>query len=163
MTLRPHPSSLQASSRQASSRQAGVFPSAVDLWIAVLLLMSPVSAAALAFYFWMGHDPAAAGILLIMSVGTGLFTLALAVPCRYTIEDENLHVRCGILSYRISLKSIDDIASSGTWQSGPALSMKRIIVHTKLKRYVLSPRDREAFLSELSRAVSVSRECDSES
>lgn len=127
-----------------------------------MLLMSPTSATVLAVYFWMRNDVAAAGILLIMGVATGLLTLALAVPCRYTIEDENLHVRCGILSYRISLKSIDRIEPSATWQSGPALSMKRTVVHTKLKRYVLSPRDREAFLSALSQAVSASREFDKE-
>ena len=140
-----------------------VYSSAVDLWIAVLLIMSPVFAAALGIYAWTEGERDGAMILLITALATFLLTLALTLPCRYTIEDEDLHVRCGILSYRIPLKTIERVEPSRTWTSGPALSMKRVMVFTKFKNYVLSPRDQDGFIADLTSAAAAKRGEDSES
>ena len=140
-----------------------VYPSAVDLWIAVLLIMSPIFAAGLGFYAWTEGETNGALILLITAAATLLLTLALTLPCRYTIEEDDLHVRCGIISYRIPLKTIERVEASRTWASGPALSMKRVMVFTKFKNYVLSPRDQEGFIADLSASAAAQRERDNES
>ena len=146
-----------------SRHRPTVYPSAVDLWIAVLLIMSPMFAAALGFYAWTEGERDGAMILLITAVATLGLTLALTMPCRYTIEEEDLHVRCGIISYRIPLKTIERVEPTRTLASGPALSMKRVMVFTKLKNYVLSPRDQEEFIADLSAAASARRGLNSES
>ncbi len=145
-----------------ASDRPTVYPSAVDLWIAVLLIMSPIFAAALGFYAWGEGEKDGAVILLITALATLLLTLALTLPCRYTIEEEDLHVRCGIISYRIPLKTIERVEPSRTWASGPALSMKRVMVFTKFKNYVLSPSDQEGFIADLSSAAASKRGRDSE-
>lgn len=139
-----------------------VYTSAVDLWIAVLLLSSPVFAGALALYFWNEGNEDGAMALFITAVATLLTTSAFVTPCRYTIEAEDLHVRCGMLSYRIPLKTIERVEPSRTLISGPALSLKRVMVFTKLKNYVLSPRDRDQFITDLTSASASKRARQSE-
>ena len=134
-----------------------VYPSAIDLWIAVVLIMSPMFAAAIGVYAWTEGERDGAIILLITACATLLLTLGLTIPCRYTIEEEDLHVRCGIISYRIPLKTVERVEPSRTWVSGPALSMKRVMVFTKFRNYVLSPADREGFIADLSSAAAAAR------
>lgn len=134
-----------------------VYPSAVDLWIAVLLIISPVFAGGLALYLWTDGNIEGAKVLGITAAATLLFTMVLVLPCRYTIEEEDLHVRCGIIAYRVPLKTIERVESSRTLTSGAALSLKRVVVFTKFKNYVLSPRDREAFIADLTSASAAKR------
>lgn len=148
-------------SKPNSPDRPTVYTSGVDLWIAVLLIMSPIFAAGLGLYAWTEGEKDGAVILLITAVATCVFTLALTLPCRYTIEDEDLHVRCGILSYRIPLKTIERVEPSRTLASGPALSLKRVKVFTKFKNYVLSPRDQEEFIADLTSASAAKRGSDS--
>ncbi len=134
-----------------------VYRSAVDLWIAVLLLSPPVFAAAIAIFLWNEGNDRGALVLMITAAGTLLVTLILTVPCRYKLEADELDVRCGLLSYRIPLKTIERVEPSRTIASGPALSMKRVVVYTRMKNYVLSPRDRDRFIAEVREAAAMSR------
>jgi hypothetical protein len=140
-----------------SSHPPTVYRSAIDLWIAVLLLSPPVFAAAVAIFLWNEGNDRGALILMITAAGTLLLTLIFTVPCRYTLEADELDVRCGLLSYRIPLKTIERVEPSRTIASGPALSMKRVVVYTRMKNYVLSPRDRERFLADVRAAAETSR------
>jgi hypothetical protein len=140
-----------------SSDPRTVYRSAVDLWIAVLLLSPPVFAAAVAIFLWNEGNDRGAVLLMITAAGTLLVTLILTVPCRYTLEADELGVRCGLLSYRIPLKTIERVEPSRTIASGPALSMKRVVVYTRMKNYVLSPRDRDRFIADVTAAAATSR------
>lgn len=117
----------------------------------------------MAAYLSMEGYPRDATILAITAVATALVTAVLVFPCRYTIEEDDLHVRCGIISYRVPLKTIERVEPSRTLASGPALSLKRVVVFTRFKNYVLSPRDRDEFLSDLSSAAASKREPQPES
>jgi membrane protein YdbS with pleckstrin-like domain len=134
-----------------------VYPSAVDLWVMILLMFSPVLAGGLGMYFWLEGNNRDAIVLLITAIGTLLVTMMFVAPCRYTIEENDLHVRCGIISYRIPLKTIERVEPSRTLVSGPALSLKRVVAVTKLKTYVLSPLDRDGFIADVSAASEAKR------
>lgn len=140
-----------------SADRPTIYPSAIDLWIAAALFSSPVFAGGLGIYLWWDGNHHGAVVLLLTALFTLLVTLILILPCRYTIEVEDLHIRCGVISYRVPLKVIDRIEPSRTLISGPALSMKRVLVGTKLKNHILSPRDRERFIEDLREAVARAR------
>jgi len=126
-----------------------VYSSAVDLWLLVLLMAGPLVCVGMTIYLmqlgrnqeslqclWIG-----AGLLLV----TGICT----VPCRYTLTDQELRIRCGVYSARVSLDQIRDVARSGSWLSGPALSLRRVKISTPSRFYLVSPVDRDQFIAAL--------------
>ena len=147
---------MSSSSRRNPERPT-VYVSAVDLWLVVVLLLSPMIAFAVGIYLWREGDLDGAKMLFLTSVATLAVTLVFVVPCRYTMDDDELHIRCGIISQHVPLKLIDSVEKSRTLVSGPALSLKRVIVKTKLKNYILSPRDRDAFIDDISAAAAEKR------
>ena len=92
-------------------------------------------------------------ILFIMAAATLVVTAAFTVPCRYTMLDDALSVRCGIIFYQISFDQIESVEPSRTLRSGPALSMRRVLVTTKKRKYVLSPRERDEFIANLKASI----------
>lgn len=140
-----------------------VYPSAVDLWLVVLLMLSPLLAGGLGVFCWYEGNNQNAMILLITAVATLAMTLMFVYPCRYTIEEDDLHVRCGIISYRVPLKTIERVEESRTIVSGPALSLKRVIAVTKLKNYILSPLDRDGFIADVTAASAAKRAASAQS
>ena len=72
-------------------------------------------------------------------VGSSAATTAQQLPTSAEIEIE-------------TPEEIVEIEPSRTIRSGPALSMRRVLVATKHQHYVLSPRDRENFIEELKSA-----------
>ena len=137
-----------------------VYPSAVDLWLVVLLLLAPVVAGGIGLYLWLDGNDQDAMILLITAILALVTTLMFVYPCRYTIEEDDLHIRCGIISYRVPLKTIERVEKSRSLVSGPALSLKRVIAVTKLKNYIMSPLDRDGFIADIT-AASASKRAES--
>jgi membrane protein YdbS with pleckstrin-like domain len=130
-----------------------VYASAVDWWIAVLLMMGPFICVVLTGFLLQQGRQTDAMYCLSAGLGTLLVTGIFTVPCRYTILTDSLSVRCGLLFMRIPLDQIKAIEPSGSWISGPALSLKRVKISTASRFYLVSPVDRERFIDELSRAV----------
>ena len=130
-----------------------VYVSAVDWWIAILLMMGPVICVALTGVLLQQGRQSDAMYCLLAGVGTLLVTGIFTIPCRYTILTDSLSIRCGLLFMRIPLDQIKAIELSGSWISGPALSLKRVKISTASRFYLVSPVDRERFIEELSRAV----------
>lgn len=130
-----------------------IYVSAVDWWIALLVMMGPVICVGLTgILMQQGRQQdalycMAAGVFTLLV--TGLFT----VPCRYTILSDTLSIRCGILLMRVPLDQIKSIELSGSWISGPALSLKRVKISTASRFYLVSPVDRERFIDELTQVV----------
>lgn len=130
-----------------------VYESAIDLWIAVMLMLTPVLAAGVGIYFLVQGQPDDAMILFLSGAAAMAVTALFTLPCRYTITDDMLSVRCGIIWFQVPFADIETIEPSGTWLSGAALSMRRVLITTKKRKVIISPRDRDEFIADLQAAV----------
>lgn len=95
--------------------------------------------------------------MLVIGAATLMLTGLVTVPCRYTLLDDSLSIRCGVYFTRIPLDRIRAIEPSRSWLSGPALSLQRIKVSTASRYYLISPADRDRFIEELTAAVKRNR------
>ncbi|OUT62362.1 MAG: hypothetical protein CBB71_02100 [Rhodopirellula sp. TMED11] len=130
-----------------------IYPSKVDGWIAVLVMLGPLVTLGLAGYAMLHNEGQASMILLAVGAVTLLITALVTMPCRYTIAKDNLAIRCGVVFYRVPLKHIQSAEISGSWLSGPALSLKRVRVSTGTRSYLVSPLYREQFIQDLKAAI----------
>ena len=126
-----------------------VYDSAIDWWVAIMLLLSPIVASVMGVVFFAQQRPGDASIVFLAGAFTIAVTALFTLPCRYTLLDDTLNVRCGIICYSIPFDTIENIELSSSWLSGPALSLKRVRVTAKGRNYLLSPKNREAFIDEL--------------
>ena len=73
----------------------------------------------------------------------------LMIPCRYTITDRFLIIKCGMSEDRIDLNRIRDAVPSFNPLSAPALSIKGVKVILDRGFCLISPKDRDAFIREI--------------
>lgn len=123
--------------------------SAIDWWVAAMLLLTPVVSSVIGVAMLMDGQPGDASILFLSGALAIIVTVLFTLPCRYTLLDDTLNVRCGVICYSIPYDTIEGVKRSGSWLSGPALSIRRIRVTARGKYYLISPKNREAFLEEL--------------
>lgn len=138
-------------------RRPTVYESGVDAWIIAMLLLSPLLLLVLGLWMLFTGNRGDALIFFVSAIATLLFTAIFIAPCRYTILRDAISFRCGIVCYQVPLSQIDSIEPSSTWRSGPALSMKRVVITTQKRQIVVSPRDRETFIDDLRGAVERSK------
>ncbi len=87
---------------------------------------------------------------IVMGVVVALVIGLLLIPCHYTLTDDAILIRCGLLRQRIALKDVRAIELSDCPLSAPALSLRRIRIETMNGReQLISPRDREGFIAEV--------------
>lgn len=129
-----------------------VFPSAVDLWLALLLASAPLMMLGMGLWQWQ-HGDRQGIFLLAGGCLVGGLILLFARPCVYTLTDETLYVRCGVFTTAIPLERIARVEPSGSWLSAPALSLRRVRITHAGGAVLVSPRGREAFIAELRDAV----------
>ncbi len=139
--------------RTDQPKRATVYDSAIDLWIAALIFLSPALASAIGFYLVIQARPGEASILFMTAAVTLIVTIALTLPCRYTILDDALSIRCGLICYQIAFQDIRVVQPTASLRSGPALSLRRVLVATDRRKHILSPKDRERFIQQLDDAV----------
>lgn len=130
-----------------------VYPSAVDLWLIVLLYLGPAIELVLSWYTWQQGRADIAGICLISFAGLMLLNLLLTWPCRYTLTEDSLNIRCGLLFQTLPLHRIRGAELSSSWRSAMALSTRRVRIELDRGYRLVSPVDREAFISDLMNAV----------
>ncbi|WP_235908699.1 PH domain-containing protein [Roseiconus nitratireducens] len=145
----PHDPPAQEMKRPRKS----VYPSAVDWWLLVLLLIGPLILIMMSVLLLGQGRAREAGYCMWASAGTLLVTAMFTVPCRYTILSDSLTIRCGILFNRVPLEQIRAIEPSRSWLSGPALSLRRVKISTASRFYLVSPAERDRFIAELTDAV----------
>lgn len=133
------------------------YPSAVDVWFLALLIGVPVLFFSLGFSR-LDTDPDRAKFLIVQGGFVTLLIVALTVPCRYTLTDDSLEIRCGLIHSSISLAEITGAELSGNVLSAPALSLRRVKIDHAGGFALVSPRNREAFIAELLAAVKRRRE-----
>ncbi len=130
-----------------------VYESAIDTWIALMLVFAPVMAALLGGYLWWQGRPSDASAMFLTGAVTLVVTIAFTLPCRYTLLRDALSIRCGIICYQIPYDEIIRVEPSASLRSGPALSMRRVLVETNRRRHILSPKQRQEFIDDLTLAT----------
>ncbi len=90
-------------------------------------------------------------VAFFIVAGTWLFMLDILFNTRYIIKGDVLVVRCGaFFKSSVSIHSIKEITGSRSIVSSPALSLDRIAIrYNKYDEVMISPKDRDAFISHL--------------
>ncbi|TWU04637.1 PH domain-containing protein [Stieleria varia] len=138
---------------QTNHRTNQVYESAVDWWVWPVLLAAPLICLGSAGLLLSQGKTQDAITVLFVGTGSILLTGMFTVPCRYTILSDSLTIRCGILFYRVPFEKIQSVELSGSWLSGPALSLRRVKVSTPSRFHLVSPKDRELFIEHLNSAI----------
>lgn len=145
----PNESPVDRGSADAEPRQSNVYRSALDWWLAVLLIF-PVLAATVIGVVLITHDrPADASSMFLTAAVILIVTGMFVVPCRYTFLTDALSIRCGVICYQIPYESIQGVTRSSTLRNGPALSLRRVAIETDRRDYIISPVQRERFIEQL--------------
>ena len=90
-----------------------VFPSRIDAWLAAVVLLAVLSPLAV-----VAVQGAGSGVEQVVVWAMALLPLLagglLLLPCRYTLADDHLHIRCGLIRQRIAYRDITGDASVRT-------------------------------------------------
>ena len=132
-------------------------PSKIDIWIALLLIAGPLILVNLGIYLHKTGEEQNSLICISAGMLIGVVTWILAFPCQYTLEDKSLLAQSGILKWRIPYAEIQTVELSNSILSGPALSLQRIEVQYDRGRILISPNERDLFLKELRKKVSMAK------
>lgn len=112
-----------------------------------------VAAAAIGVYLMADGRAADASLMFLTAAAILGVTAIFTVPCRYTLLSDALSVRCGLICYQIPYESIREVKKSATLRSGPAMSLRRIVIQTDRRDYILSPVDRDRFIEQLNERI----------
>ena len=135
------------------SEIARVYPSAVDKWLMVVMYASPSILLVIAAIGWVDQQPDVTGTCLILFVALTLLNLVITTPCRYTLTSDSLNIRCGLLFRSVPLSRIVKVEPSASWESAPALSLRRVKITLDHGYRIISPVDRDTFMKDLMDAV----------
>lgn len=133
-----------------------VFKSRVDTWLAAMaigpgLVIVPM----VAFLVWRSGQMTTTsaviiGVTMVFSAGLPIWIF---LTTEYEITSDTLRIQAGPLRQQVPLKDITAVSTSHSWESAPALSLKRIRVTFANGRTVLiSPADERGFLAMLAQA-----------
>ncbi len=123
------------------------YPSKVDGWIGMVLALIPAGLLLEAVFL--------RSLLVGMVAASVPVIYALAVfPTNYELTPDGLKVRSGVIRTSIPYQEIRRVRASRSWLSAPALSLDRLeIAYGSSRTTLISPRDRAAFLRDLSAHV----------
>lgn len=124
------------------------YPSAIDTWLIAALFMIPVLLMTLGIICLFSSVVAGLVQIIIGIVVTGMI-IALMLPCNYTLEDQVLKIKSGLLSEELDLHKIKGVELSSSLMSGPALSLKRVKITLDDGYRLISPKDRSDFVTSL--------------
>lgn len=142
----------------SDSARRQVYRSAVDAWIAVLLVATLGICLFTAYGMLRAGSVLGAVAVLLFVLGVG----SLVMPVRYTIAPDELVIRSGLLKVRIPLRTIRRVYPSSSLLASPALSINRLAIeyragaHSRPTVYI-SPSGREHFLETLAEAAGLER------
>lgn len=126
-----------------------MYRSRVDRWVLIVLLATAgICVAAVVGAVRAGSAPWPATLLLL---GLGALLPLWLLDTRYVLGDYELRVRSGPFRWRVPLADIRQVVQTRTLLAGPALSLQRLIITygAAARLVVISPRDMQAFLSDL--------------
>jgi membrane protein YdbS with pleckstrin-like domain len=132
------------------------YPSRIDTWLAAVTIAPIVLL--LGFTIITYSQAPAAALVNLAVVGMLLLIGALVgYPCEYTLADTELIIRSGVIRQRIAYRDITAIEKSGSLWAGPALSLRRVKISYAGRFQLISPREREEFIEDLSSRLAAAR------
>lgn len=138
---------------RSSSRSRQTYPSKVDAWLAGLMILAALAAITGVVIAGLeeGVMRFAQGAFVLLGV-IG-FLVWIFLRTNYTLDDRDLIVRSGPLTWRIPVSEITSVEKAAGFlraRSSPALSMDRLVVrYGKGRKLMISPADQEKFLADL--------------
>ena len=84
-------------------------------------------------------------------------TFLVGVPCRYTLANDHLLIRSGLVRQRIRYSAITDVAASRSLWAAPAPSLQRVIVSYRGGFQLVAPQERDRFILALRERVELTR------
>lgn len=124
------------------------YPSRVDTWLAVILIGVPLVVIGFGA-FTLTRSVSAGIITIITGVFIGGVIAAFSIPSAYTLTDENLKIKSGMLEDEVPLQSIRGVEKTSSCWSAPALSLQRVKLTLDSGCRLISPKDRDAFIPDL--------------
>lgn len=128
------------------------FDSKVDRWLVVLVTLALAGTLVQAVVTWR-VSPAGALFAVGVDVGVVLLLWLIGWPCRYTLEHDHLLIQSGRLRRRVAYRDITGVAPSANPLSAPALSLQRVRVDCAGRFVLVSPEDRDRFITRLTARV----------
>lgn len=137
-----------------ASNDNKVYPSKIDWWLAIILIATPLSPIGLGIYFlvtigWLGL------VAIIMGVLVGWLMVALLFPCYYTLTSTQLIIKYGMNKDVVELRRVMDAIPSSNPLSAPALSLKRVKIILDKGFVLISPENRDTFISDLKNRLEI--------
>lgn len=128
------------------------YPSRIDWWIGLPLLGVPVLCflgGIVSLFFLV---PLAI-VLLMVGVFMGLSVAALSYPCAYILDEDALEIRKGLGEERVAYRDILSVEPLTSVWAAEALSVYRVRIDCASSSFVISPKEREQFIRDLSARV----------
>jgi hypothetical protein len=138
---------------RTSSRQVNAYRSKIDAWyIGLFVLVFAVMTGAL-ITAWIADGAMRGAQASFIALGVIGFVAWITWGTSYTLDGHDLIVRAGPLLRRIDVRTITHMEPAHGFarlRSSPALSLDRLmIVYGAGKSVMISPADRDRFLSDL--------------
>ncbi len=129
---------------------ARIYKTRIDTWLLVVLLAAMGLSLLAALEVIVVADRSAWWIAPVAAVlGVGL-PAWLLLDTKYRLDDKELRISSGPFRWRVLLSTIQSVEPSANPIASPALSLDRLRIDYGAGQTVyISPRDREAFISEL--------------
>jgi hypothetical protein len=129
-----------------------IYPSKVDWWLGSFLVATPLFIIALGLYL-IPISKEGAIIAILSGIFTGSLMAALAIPCRYILDEDGLTIQAGLLKEKIQYKEIKGAELSSNPLSAPALSLRRVKIILGSGFRLISPVNRKEFIEELKNKI----------
>jgi uncharacterized membrane protein YdbT with pleckstrin-like domain len=124
------------------------YPSRIDSWLAIVLIGAPLIVVATGV-FTLTSSLGAGIVTIITGLIVGGMIAALSLPCVYTLTDESLKIKSGMLEDEVPLRRIRRAEESSSLWSAPSLSLRRVKITLDDGSRFISPKDRDGFITDL--------------
>ena len=125
-----------------------VYLSKVDWWLIAIIAGSVILTVVLGISMY-NQTKTGSFICFVTALFTAGVFLLLAVPCKYTLTEDRVLIQSGILKQEALYSQITGVKKSNNPLSAPALSLQRVEITMKNGFKLVSPKNREQFIQEL--------------
>jgi hypothetical protein len=133
---------------------ASRYPSKIDWWLGVLLVVPLAAALGTAIALQLGGEAGSAIVGWLALLGVVALYVVVVWPVAYELTGDAIVVRFGLMRWRIAYRSIREVKPTRSLLASPALSLDRIVIDTDGSLApMISPADRDGFLTDLTARV----------
>ena len=129
------------------------YRSAIDLWLVAVLVGAPFAIVAFGAFSLAKSISFGIGVMIFGGF-IGALIAVFSIPCVYTLTDERLKIKCGLLEDNVPLATIKKAEKSSSTRSAPALSLRRVKITLEDGYRLISPKDRDGFIADLTARIS---------